>query len=58
MEVGSEEDIDKIINWLNTLGNELTLNIGGPRASECPEAYNITIIILEKVLQTVNNIKS
>lgn len=58
LEVGSEEDIDKIIDWLNTLGNELTLNIGGPRASECPEAYNITINILEKVLQAVNNIKS
>ena len=49
LEVNSKEDVDKIIDWLNTLGEELTLNIGGPRESECPKAYQITINILEKV---------
>ena len=50
LEINREEDSDKIVKWLDTLGNELTLNIGGPRESECPEAYQITINILEKVL--------
>ena len=30
-----------MIDWLNTLGNELTLNIGGPRKSECENAYKL-----------------
>lgn len=53
LEVKSEEDVDKIIDFLNTLGDELTLNIGGPRASECPEAYQITTNILEKVFKVL-----
>ena len=55
LEVNSEEDIDKIIDFLNKLGNELTLNIGGPRESECPEAYQIATNILEKVFKVVND---
>ena len=55
LEVNSEEDIDKVIDFLNKLGNELTLNIGGPRESECPEAYQITTNILEKVFKAVNS---
>ena len=55
LEVKNAEDIDKIIDFLNKLGNELTLNIGGPRESECPEAYQITINILERVFKAVNN---
>ena len=55
LEVNSEEDIEKIIEWLNTLGEELTINIGGPRESECPEAYQITTNILEKVFKIVND---
>ena len=55
LEVNSEEDIDKIIDFLNKLGNELTLNIGGPRESECPEAYQIATNILEKVFKIVND---
>ena len=57
LEVNSEEDIDKIIDFLNKLGNELTLNIGGPRESECPEAYQIATNILEKVFNIINNKK-
>ena len=57
LEVESEKDIDKIIDFLNTLGNGITLNIGGPRQSECPEAYQITTNILEKVFNIINNKK-
>ena len=55
LKVNSEEDVSKIIDWLDTLGNELTLNIGGPRESECLNAYQITINILEKVFKGVND---
>ena len=55
LEVKNAEDIDKIIDFLNKLGNELTLNVGGPRESECPEAYQITTNILEKVFKSINN---
>ena len=54
LEVEGEKDVDTIIDWLSLLGNELTLNIGGPRESECPKAYQITINILEKVFKAVN----
>ena len=54
LEVESE-DIDKIIDFLNKLGNELTLNIGGPRESECPKAYQIATNILEKVFKVVSD---
>lgn len=39
------ENINKIVKWLNSFGNELTLNIGGPRLSEWPQGYTITIEI-------------
>ena len=55
LKVDCEEDIDKIIDFLNTLGNEITLNIAGPRESECPKAYQITTNILEKVFKSVND---
>ena len=55
LEVNDEEDIDKVFDFLNKLGNEITLNIGGPRESECSEAYQITTNILEKVFKAVND---
>ena len=45
------EDIHAIMAWLNELPDNLDLCIGGPRASECPEAYQITVEILSLVLQ-------
>lgn len=48
--VSSIEDIDLIFAWLNTIGDEITLNVGGPRASECPSAYSIAFSIVEKIL--------
>lgn len=55
LEVNDEKDIDKVFDFLNKLGNEITLNIGGPRESECSEAYQITTNILEKVFKAVND---
>ncbi len=53
LKVYSKDDEAKIIDWLNNLGSELTLNIGGPRESECPDAYIIATEILEKVFQAI-----
>lgn len=44
------EDADDVVRWLDSLPDELDLSIGGPRASECPNAYEVTQALLEKVL--------
>ncbi len=43
-------DVPGITAWLSSLPDELDLAIGGPRASECAEAYDMTAKILEAVL--------
>ena len=45
------EDIPGIMAWLDTLPDDLDLCVGGPRASECPEAYQMTVEILSVVLE-------
>lgn len=40
------EDVPEIIRWISTLPDGTELCIGGPRASECPEAYDVTLAIL------------
>lgn len=55
------EEVAKIAAWLRLLAadgvagsasaNGIELCIGGPRASECPEGYRVTMEILEKVLE-------
>lgn len=45
------EDVPAILAWLNTLPDGLDLSIGGPRASECPDAYEQTEKILDAVLR-------
>ena len=57
LEVRSGKNAPEVIGWLNALGYELTLNIGGPRASECPEANKKTIKIMETVIQVVNHLE-
>lgn len=47
------EDIPGILAWLDALPDALDLCIGGPRASECPEAYVMTREILDGVLQGI-----
>jgi hypothetical protein len=38
--------------WLATLGEGLTLNVAGPRASEQPDAYAATRRLLEEILRS------
>jgi len=45
------EDIPGIMAWLDTLPDDLDLCIGGPKESECPEAYQMTMEILFVVLE-------
>ena len=48
------EDIPGILAWLSTRPDDLDLCIGGPRASECPEAYQMTVEILSDVLEELS----
>lgn len=47
------EDVPEITAWLRALVEErsggIELCVGGPRASECPEAYRVTMEVLEGV---------
>lgn len=47
------EDVPEIVAWLRALVEErpggIELCVGGPRASECPEAYRVTMEVLEGV---------
>ena len=45
------EDAADIIRWLETLPDETELCIGGPRASECPEAYDVTKALLNALIE-------
>lgn len=71
------EDAEEIAAWLRTLATDgavagfgtasgadgIELCVGGPRASECPDGYRVTMEILEKVTEVLdekvlNNCKS
>lgn len=45
------EDVPGIVAWLNTLPDGLDLSVGGPRASECGDAYEVTVKILNEVFK-------
>ncbi len=47
--VRREDDAQEVLVWLAGLGDELILNIAGPRESECPGAYAKAIQLLTKV---------
>jgi hypothetical protein len=47
------EDVEAVIRWLDSLPDELDLSIGGPRASECPNAYEVTRLLLIAVLSKI-----
>ena len=49
--IQNEEDVDKALEWLKTLGDELDLNVAGPRASEWPEAYKIACKYLTRIIR-------
>ena len=46
-------DTEAVIRWLDSLPDELDLSIGGPRASECPNVYEVTRKLLIAVLSKV-----
>lgn len=46
-----QKDIPGIMAWLDTLPDNLDLCVDGSRASECSEAYQITVDILTIVLK-------
>lgn len=50
-----DHETSEIVDWLNQLGNELTLNIAGPRESESPGIYEKCLSILESLLKQVNS---
>lgn len=43
------EDVLNIVKWLDSLPDGIELCIGGPRASECPDAYDVTMTILKGI---------
>lgn len=47
------EDTEAVIRWLDSLPEELDLSIGGPRASECPNAYEVTRMLLIDMLSKI-----
>lgn len=49
--IRGKEDVDKALEWLNNLGDELDLNVAGPRASEWPEAYETAHRYLTRMLR-------
>ena len=48
-----EIDAEAVIRWLDSLSDELDLSIGGPRTSECPNAYKVTRTLLIAVLSKI-----
>ena len=48
-------DIPAIIQWISTLPAGTELCIGGPRASECPEAYDVTKALLESLFGSADD---
>ncbi len=57
LEVWDEKSAPEVVAWLMTFGNELTLNVAGPRASECPEAYKMAKRILEGMVSSLKEIE-
>ena len=43
------EDVPEIVRWISSLPDGTELCIGGPRASECPDAYEVAMEVLNCV---------
>ena len=52
--VTGPDDVPEIIRWISTLPDDTELCVGGPRASECPEAYEMAKAILEALTGSGN----
>ena len=48
-------DVPAAISWIRTLPEETELCIGGPRASEWPEAYEVARCVLESLSKELKN---
>ena len=46
-------DAKAVIHWLDSLPDELDLSICDPRASECPNAYEVTRMLMRVVLSKI-----
>ena len=44
------KDVPEILRWISTLPDGTELCVGGPRESECPDAYKIAKAVLTSVL--------
>ncbi len=51
----SLDDIKDIVKWVKSLPDETELCVGGPRASECPEAYDIAKTILNAIFEIASS---
>lgn len=49
------KDVPEIISWTETLPDEIELCVGGPRASECSEAYDVAKAILDVLFEHENS---
>lgn len=47
--VNSENSVKEVLEWLTGLGDELILNIAGPRESECEGVYAKAVQLLAEV---------
>lgn len=45
----SPDDVPEIMQWIRELPDGIELCVGGPRASECADVYNVAKSILEKI---------
>ena len=50
------EDAEDVVLWLDSLPDELDLSMGGHRASECLNAYEVTRTLLIDVLSKIKTL--
>ena len=53
--VAGIEDVPRILAWLSSLLDGIELCVGGPRASECAQAYRIAKEVLASVLEHLSD---
>ena len=53
--VSGIEDVPRILAWLSGLPDGIELCVGGPRASECAQAYRIAREVLASVLEHLSD---
>ena len=53
LRVTGEKSAAEVVRWLEALGDDLTLNVAGPRESECPGVYQAARSLLERVFEEV-----